>query len=223
MSLLQDLGTRGSDRPAPGGPAVAVRKVVVHREEVRTEAGRAPARPTLRASAAAVIANPWAGTPPTTDLGPLVAAVAPPLARLLTDALVDALGGVAGIEAFGKAAVVGSAGELEHAAALIHTPYFGDLLRSYLDGESIICFADTRADAGQLLVVPLWHKTSAATRSHYQTITTRVSDAPRADEIVVVAAASTGPRPHARIGDRSTDPDVTPTVLQHRRPREDRA
>lgn len=223
MSLLQDLATPGPTHPDPGALAVAVRKVVVYREEVRTEAGRAPGRAVLRASAAAVITNPWVGTPPTTDLAPAVAAVAPPLARILTDALVDALGGVGEVEAFGKAAVVGTAGELEHAAALIHTPYFGDLVRSYLGGESIICFADTRADAGQLLVVPLWHKTSAATRSHYQTITTRVSDGPRADEIVVVAAASTGPRPHARIGDRSTDPDVTTTVLQHRRPREDRA
>lgn len=209
--------------PGPGALTVVVRKVVVYREEVRSEAGSAPGRPALRASAAAVITNPWVGTPPTTDLALAVASVAPPLARLLTDALVEALGGVEAIEAFGKAAVVGTAGELEHAAALIHTPYFGNLVRTFLDGESIICFADTRADAGHLLVVPLWHKTSAATRSHYQTITTRVSDAPRADEIVVVAAASTGPRPHARIGDRSTDPDVTTTVLQHQRPREDRA
>ena len=82
------------------------------------------------------------------------------------------------IEAFGKAAIVGTAGEIEHGGALIHTPYFGNLMREFLDGESIICFADTRADAGEPLVVPLWHKTHAATRSHYQTVTTRVPDAP---------------------------------------------
>jgi hypothetical protein len=82
-------------------------------------------------------------------------------------------------------------------------------MREFLGGESIICFSDSRSDAGEPLVVPMWHKTAAATRSHYQTMTARVSDAPTADEIVVIAAASTGPRPHARIGDRSTDPEVT--------------
>jgi hypothetical protein len=64
------------------------------------------------------------------------------------------------------------------------------------------------------LVVPLWHKTAAATRSHYQTVSARVPDAPRADEIVVVAAASTGPRPHPRIGDRRTDPLVTSSNVE---------
>lgn len=204
---------RGAGRSTPTRAAVpvglVVRKVVVHHEDVLSEAGTAPGTPARRASAAAVITNPWHGTPPTTDLAQAVAVLAPPLARLLTDELVAALGGVGEIEAFGKAAIVGTGGELEHAAALIHTPYFGNLVRSHLGGESIICFADTRADAGCSLVVPLWHKTHAATRSHYQTVTARVSDAPRADEIVVVAAASTGPRPHARIGDRTTDPDTT--------------
>lgn len=205
--------------PAPAGsrdagPAVEVRKLVVYRETVLSEAGTAPAVPAERASAAAVIRNPWAGTPATTDLGPVVAAIAPSLARTLTDALLDALGGVDHVEAFGKAAVVGTAGEIEHGAALIHTPYFGNLVRAHLDGESIICFADTRAEAGETLVVPLWHKHHAATRSHYQTVPVRVADAPRPDEIVVVAAASTGPRPHARIGDRSTDPAVTPALLE---------
>ena len=138
---------------------------------------------------------------------------APAVPALLTDRLNAALGGPGAVEAFGKAAIVGSAGELEHAAALIHTPYFGNLMREFLGGESIICFADTRADAGARLTVPMWHKTAAATRSHYQTITARVSDAPRAGEILVIAAASTGPRPHPRIGDRSTDPAVSASTL----------
>ena len=86
--------------------------------------------------------------------------MAPLLARELSRRLVDSLGGVEAIEAFGKAAIVGTSGEIEHGAALIHTPYFGNLMREFLDGESIICFADTRADAGETLVVPLWHKTA---------------------------------------------------------------
>jgi hypothetical protein len=186
-----------------------IRKVVLYRETVVSENGREPARPAERATVAAVLANPWVGTGPETDLSPEVAEIAPVLARLLTDRLIAALGGADRIEAFGKAAVVGTAGEIEHAGALIHTPYFGNLMRDFLEGESIICFADTRADAGEALVVPMWHKTHAATRSHYQTVTARVPDAPRADELVVIAAASTGPRPHARIGDRATDPVIT--------------
>jgi len=191
-----------------------LRKLVTYRDEVVLEGGHAPAVPARRASVAAVISNPWLGTGPEQDLGEAVTAIAPTLARMLTDRLVDSLGGVDAIEAFGKAALIGSAGEIEHGGALIHTPYFGNLMREFLGGESIICFADTRADAGQPLVVPLWHKTHAATRSHYQTVDVRVSDAPRADEIVVVAAASTGPRPHPRIGDRSTDPAITSLTLE---------
>jgi hypothetical protein len=171
-----------------------------------------------RAAVAAVVTNPWRGSGPGQDLGPAVEELAPGLAALLVDALAVALGGVDHIEAFGKAALIGTGGELEHGAALIHTPYFGNLVRGLLDGESIICFADTRADAGTVLTVPMWHKTHAATRSHYQTVDVRVSDAPRRDEIVVVAAASTGPRPHARIGDRRTDPIVTSAHLTSPQP-----
>lgn len=191
-----------------------IRKIVHYQEEILLENGAAPAVPVARATVAAVVSNPWVGTGPDTDLSPATEQLAPPLARVLTDRLLDSLGGAEQIEAFGKAAVVGTAGEIEHAGALIHTPYFGNLVREFLEGSSIICFADDRAEAGQALVVPMWHKTAAATRSHYQTITTRVGDGPRADEIVVVVAASTGPRPHPRIGDRVTDPAVTSAVLE---------
>ncbi len=193
---------------------IELRKVVVYREVVVTEGGVQPEQPAWQASVAAVIRNPWIGTGPGHDLSTEVERIAPPLAQLLTDRLMAALGGRDAVEAFGKAAVVGTSGEIEHGGALIHTPYFGNLMREYLGGESIICFADTRADAGANLVVPLWHKTAAATRSHYQTVSTRVSDGPRADEIVIIAAGSTGPRPHPRIGDRKTDPAVTINSLE---------
>jgi len=193
---------------------IGLRKLVVHRELVVTEAGATPARPVRQATAAAVVHNPWIGTGPAHDLSADVARIAPVLARLLTDRLIAALGGMDAVEAFGKAAIVGCAGEIEHGGALIHTPYFGNLMREFLNGESIICFADARADAGEPLVIPLWHKTEAATRSHYQTVTARVSDAPRADELVIIAAASTGSRPHPRIGDRTTDPAITTKTLE---------
>jgi Amino acid synthesis len=196
------------------GSSIGLRKLVVYREVVVTEAGVQPATPARQASVAAVIDNPWLGTGPTHDLSPEVEHIAPALAQLLTGRLTAALGGVDAVEAFGKAAIVGNAGEIEHGGALIHTPYFGNLMREFLEGESIICFADMRAEAGEPLVVPLWHKTHAATRSHYQTITTRISDGPRADEIVIIAAGSTGPRPHPRIGDRKTDPAVTVKSLE---------
>ena len=191
-----------------------LRKVVVYREEVVREAGERPAAPAAQASVAAVLRNPWLGTGPSRDLSPEVLGLAPGLARVLTGHLTETLGSVDAIEAFGKAAVVGNAGEIEHGGALIHTPYFGNLMREFLGGESIICFADARAEAGTTLVVPLWHKAHAATRSHYQTVTARIPDAPRSDEIVIIAAASTGPRPHPRIGDRTTDPAVTAQKLE---------
>lgn len=196
------------------GDSLGLRKVVVYREAVVTEAGVRPVCPALQASVAAVLRNPWVGTGPARDLSPEVTRIAPLLAQLVTQRLIETLGGADAVEAFGKAAIVGLDGEIEHGGALIHTPYFGNLMREFLDGESIICFADARAEAGDPLVVPLWHKTHAATRSHYQTVSTRVPDGPRADEIVIVAAGSTGPRPHPRIGDRTTDPAVTVKSLE---------
>jgi hypothetical protein len=190
-----------------------IRKIVFYSEEILLENGLSPAVPAVRATAAAVVTNPWLGGKATDDLNEEVIRLAPVLARKLTDVLARELGGVDAIEAFGKAAIVGTDGEIEHGAALIHTPFFGNLVREYFEGESIICFADDRADAGASLVVPLWHKNAAATRTHYQTITTRISDAPRPGEIVIALGASTGPRPHSRIGDRLTDPVVKADTL----------
>ncbi|GAA1176124.1 amino acid synthesis family protein [Nesterenkonia xinjiangensis] len=198
----------------PDAADLGLRKIVCHRQETLSEAGKVPGRPILQATAAAVLRNPWIGTGADEDLAPESRRVAPRLAQLLTDRLTAALGGSDRIEAFGKAAVVGLSGELEHAGALIHTPYFGNLVREYLEGTSVLCFADDRAEAGQPLMVPMWHKTHATSRSHYQTTSVRVGDAPAPDEIVLVTAASTGPRPHPRLGDRTTDPVVTSEVLR---------
>jgi hypothetical protein len=191
-----------------------LRKVVTVTDELLLELGRPVAAPVRRAAAAAVIRNPWAGRGFVADLQPEVEAIAPGLARLLTDRVSEALGGVERIESFGKAAIVGLDGEIEHGGALIHTPFFGNVFRELTEGTSIIVFSDDRLPAGEPLTVPLWHKTAAATRSHYQTCHIRVPDAPRPDEIVVVAAGASGPRPNARIGDRTTDPLVRLTDLE---------
>ncbi|MFG2942056.1 amino acid synthesis family protein [Streptomyces sp. NPDC048282] len=185
-----------------------IRKVVTVVDEVLLELGRPVAAPVRRVAVAAVIRNPWAGRGFVADLQPEVEAVAPELAQILTGRLIAELGGADRVEAFGKAAVVGLDGEVEHGGALIHTPYFGNVLRELTEGTSIIVFNDDRLPAGEPLTVPLWHKTAAATRSHYQTVQIGVPDAPRPDEIVVIAAAASGPRPNARIGDRRTDPVV---------------
>lgn len=192
------------------------RKVVTTTETLLRELGRPVDAAAHRAAAAAVISNPWAGRGHVADLSAEVERIAPGLARTLHRELTAALGGSAVITAFGKAAIVGLDGELEHAAALIHTPYFGNVLRELLEGTSIIVFSDERGPAGTTLTVPIWHKTDSATRSHYQTIPVRIPDAPAADEIVVIAAAATGPRPNARIGDRRTDPAVRLADLEDR-------
>lgn len=187
--------------------SLRIRKIVTLVEDLAVECGRRVNDPVRRAAAAAVVVNPWAGRY-VTDLQPEVLRLAPRLAAELTGRLIDALGGRHAVQAFGKAAIVGLDGEIEHGAALIHTPYFGNLFRELVEGSSIIVFSDDRLGAGESLTVPMWHKVEAATRSHYQTIRVRVAEAPRPEEIVIVAAASSGGRPNARIGDRSTDPRV---------------
>lgn len=195
---------------------LGLRKVVSVTDDLLLELGRPVAVPVRRVAAAAVIRNPWAGLGLVADLQPEVERIAPGLARLLTDRVSEALGGVDRVEAFGKAAIVGLNGEIEHGGALIHTPFFGNVLRELTEGTSIIVFSDDRLPAGEPLTVPLWHKTAAATRSHYQTCQIRIPDAPRPDEIVVIAAGASGPRPNARIGDRATDPVIRLADLEDR-------
>ena len=181
------------------------RKIVTATDEVWVEGGRALDPPWRRVAVAAVLRNPWFAAGYVEDLQPVVAEVGPELARELSERVLGALGGPDRVEAFGKAALVGTAGDTEHGAALIHTPYFGNLYREATEGTSVLPFSDRRAGAGEDLVVPMWHKTRSGTRSHYQTFELRIPDAPRPDEIVVAVAAASGPRPRARIGDRSTD------------------
>ena len=193
--------------------ALGVRKIYTSYEDVLADGGVEAPTAIRQASAVAVVRNPWVGAGPIADLTDATAEIAPNVAKLLSDRLLAALGGADNVEAFGKAAVVGLDGEIEHAGALIHTPYFGNLLREFLEGTSIICFSDTRADAGGDVRVPLWHKTAAATRSHYQSLDVHLADAPHRGEIAVIAVASSGPRPHPRIGDRTTDVPVTSDIL----------
>lgn len=186
-----------------------IRQAVALSEEILTE-GDVPSRyPTTRGAAAVVIRNPWLGQRPESLLSEEVAALAPGIALLLSRYLIDILGGVENITSFGKGAIVGLNGEREHGAAFQHTAYFGNVLRERLDATQIINSADVRGPAGTLLSVPMGHKTLGGRRDFFESMPVWIDLAPEPDEIAIIAVGATGPRPHARIGDRTTDPAVT--------------
>ena len=176
-----------------------IRKIVTIVEETRVEGGRAVEPPTRRAAAIAVVRNPFAGAY-VEDLSDLVE-VGEELGGLLAERAVAALG-VPGarVESYGKAAAVGEDGELEHAAAILH-PKLGAPVRRVLGkGAALIPSSKKRGGPGVALDIPLGHKDAAFVRSHFDGMEVRVSDAPRADEIVVAVAVTDSGRPHPRVG-----------------------
>lgn len=189
----------------------AIRTVV---EEIHSEGGTATDGPRKIAASYAVLKNPWLNEGTASNLTDFAAFAAPILAKEITTRLLDHLGGATNVEAFGKAAIVGLDGEIEHGGAFIHTPFFGNIFREILGGSSIICFSESRAEPSESLRVPLWHKNEAATRDYYQSVEIHLPDVPHADELVVMGLAADGPRPHPRIGDRATDPTVTLSIFQ---------
>src|SRR5690606_36033887 len=108
-------------------------------------------------------------------------------------------------EAYGKAAVVGLNGEIEHASGLIHTLHFGNFYREALSANTYLAFTNIRGTANTPIMVPLMDKDDAGRRSHYLTVQFAIPDAPRDDEVVIVLGGATGGRPHQRIGDRYQD------------------
>ena len=160
-----------------------VRKLVVQVDEVHREMGRAVSPPTRRALAIAVIANPCAGRY-AENLDELMA-IGETLGGLLGRRCVSALGiEPAQAQSYGKAAIVGEAGELEHAAAILH-PRLGAPLRLAVEkGAALVPSAKKQGGPGTAVDVPLGHKDAAFVRSHFDAIEARVGDAPRAGEIV---------------------------------------
>ncbi len=174
-----------------------IRRFYAVLDETVREGGHLVGRPVKRAGVAAVIANPLAGRY-AEDLDLLIA-MGEELGGILTERAVALLGGDAA-ESFGKAAIVGLAGELEHAAALLH-PRFGAPMRAALGGgAAIIPSAKKMGGPGTSIDVPLHYKDAAFVRSHFDAIEVRVPAAPRDDEIVVIAALAHGGRPFARVG-----------------------
>lgn len=185
-------------------PAI-IRKTLLNVETTLIEGGRAAPRPLTFISAAAVVKNPWAGRGFVEDLKPEIHDVAPELGALLTAMIIDAAGGGDKVEGYGKAAVVGLDGEVEHASALIHTLRFGNHYRQAVGAKTYLAFTNTRGPANCPIMIPLMDKQDEGRRSHYLTIQFAIPDAPAADEIVVALGASIGGRPHHRIGDRYQD------------------
>lgn len=179
--------------------ALDIRKIVTVVEDIRTEGTKPLAKPVKRCAVMAVLKNPYAGVYQE-DLGVLMDA-GEELGGSLTEIAVKALG-VPGnqVESYGKGAIVGTAGELEHGAAILH-PKMGKLFREALGGGKAIIPSSKKMGApGTALDVPLHFKDACFVRSHYDAMECRVPDAPLADEIVVIVTVTTGGRPHPRIG-----------------------
>ena len=176
-----------------------IRKIIVQTDEVRVEMGRDVPPPVRKALAMAVIENPCAGRY-VENLDELIA-IGEELGGLLGARCVQALGIEPGqAQSYGKAAIVGEAGELEHAAAILH-PKLGAPLRVAVEkGAALVPSSKKMGGLGTAIDVPLGHKDAAFVRSHFDAVEARVSDAPRANEIVVAVAVTDSGRPLPRIG-----------------------
>jgi hypothetical protein len=181
-----------------------LRKFVTIIEDVHAEGGKPVTPPTRVAAVLAVITNPLAGNEWRSDLTELAEEFSTPLGRLLGSTAAKMLGAPA--EAFGKGALVGTEGEIEHGSAIIHNLMFGDPIREAAgNAASLLPSAEKRGAPGSPIDIPLKHVHDLTTRSHHQTFEVRIPDAPRAGEIVVVVAMSTSGRPNARLSPFGTD------------------
>jgi len=178
---------------------VIIRKIVVTVDEIHTEMGKKIDPPTRRAAAVAVIDNPFAGQY-VEDLEPLMD-IGAELGQILGDRCVTALGiSPSEAESYGKAAMVGENGELEHAAALLH-PKLGAPLRAAVEkGAALVPSSKKRGGPGQVLDIPLGHKDAAYVRSHFDGMEVSINDAPRANEIMVGVSVTDSGRPLPRVG-----------------------
>ena len=176
-----------------------IRKLAVWVEETHQEMGQQISPPTRKAVAVAVIKNPFAGVFQQ-DLG-LLSDIGAELGGLLGQKCVAALGiAPEQAESYGKAAMVGENGELEHAAAILH-PKLGAPLRQAVEkGAALVPSSKKMGGPGQDLDVPLGHKDAAYVRSHFDGVEVRMNDAPRANEILVAVAVTDSGRPLPRVG-----------------------
>jgi hypothetical protein len=182
-----------------------LRKVVTYDEIIHRDGDRAASPPLRLIGVAAVVKNPWYGRGFVQDLSPEINRIAPLLGKMLTDMLIHLAGSGDAIEAYGKAAVAGTDCEMEHGSALIHTLRFGNFYREAVGAKTYLGFTNTRGPANTQVQIPLMDKHDSGRRSHYLTVQFSIPDAPGHDELVAALGASTGGRPHHRIGDRYAD------------------
>ncbi len=176
-----------------------IRKIVITVEETHREAGEDIRPPTRKAAAIAVVDNPFAGRM-TPDLSELIELGAM-LGGLLGQRAVAALGIEPGAaQSYGKAAIVGEDGELEHAAAILHPAMGAPLRVAVQQGAALVPSAKKRGGMGAAIDVPLGHKDAAYVRSHFDAMEIRVPDAPRRNEIVVAVVVTDSGRPLSRVG-----------------------
>jgi hypothetical protein len=179
------------------------RKLVTIVEETLQEGGR-PVEPEARVViVAVVIPNPWSGQGFVEDLSEGIARTASELGALLAPRVVAALG--APIEAYGKAAIVGLDGEIEHGSALIHTLQFGDHFRKAASATTLLPAVEKRGISGITFDIPLKHFTDATIRSHHQSVEVRITDAPHPNEIIIALAAASQGRPQERLAPLSSE------------------
>lgn len=182
-----------------------VRKYVAYIEDSLIEGGKRADPPLRMVSVAAVLTNPWAGRGFVQDLSPEIHACAPLLGAEMVARLLPLVGECNAVEAFGKAAIVGVNGEIEHGSALIHTLRFGNFLRDAVKSSEFIPFTNKRGGPGNSITMPMRHISKGGARSHFLTTEFGIPDAPGSDEILIAIGVATGGRPHARIGDRFSD------------------
>jgi hypothetical protein len=176
---------------------VQIRKIVTFLEEIFHEGGPPATRPHRRGAVAAVLRNPYAGRF-VEDLMPFMDALKP-LGLEMAARLIDALGGPGNIEAYGKGAIVGIGGELEH-GALWHVPGGYGMRELLANSKAIVPSSKKVGVAGTRIDIPIHHREAAYVRSHFDAMEVGVPDAPRPDEIVLILAMTTGARVHARVG-----------------------
>ncbi len=184
-----------------------IRKIAVNIEETHQEMGKSISPTTRKAVAVAVIENPFAGTY-VEDLSDLME-IGAELGALLGRKCIEALGiSPSEAESYGKSAMVGENGELEHAAAILH-PKLGAPLRKEVEkGAALVPSSKKMGGPGQVLDVPLGHKDAAYVRSHFDGVEVRLNDAPRANEIMVAVAVTDSGRPLPRVGGLSAEDAV---------------
>lgn len=177
---------------------IVVRKTCLITEEIHHEGGPKAAVPRRRGAIAAVVRNPYAGGY-AEDIKPMMDALSP-LGVEMANRLVQALGGDKSlIDGYGKGAIVGAAGELEH-GALWHVPG-GYAMRAALgDAKAIVPSTKKVGGPGTRIDIPVTHINASYVRSHFDAMEVGVPDSPRADEIVLILVMTCGPRVHARVG-----------------------